>query len=69
MGQVIARAIMWIVIIAGVWYFAQQWKSGTPSEEEHDAMMDAARHYQNYKMEQDRAAGRLESDVPKLQQD
>lgn len=66
MAQVVTRAIMWLLIIAIVWYFAQQWKTGAPSEEEHETMMDAARHYQNYKMQMDQAGGKLESDIPQV---
>ena len=49
MGQILARAILWMSIIAGVWFFAQQWKNGKPSEEQRQRMMDAVRHYQNFK--------------------
>ena len=49
MGQVLARILMWGIIIAMVWYFAQQWNRGAPSEQEHQAMMEAARSYQEYK--------------------
>ena len=49
MGQVLARILMWGIIIALVWYFAQQWNRGAPSEQEHEAMMDAARSYREYR--------------------
>ena len=49
MGQVLARILMWGIIIAMVWYFAQQWNRSAPSEQEHQAMMEAARSYQEYK--------------------
>jgi len=52
MGQVLARILMWGIIIALVWYFAQQWNQSAPSEQQHQAMMEAARSYQEYKAQQ-----------------
>ena len=67
MGQVLARIVMWGVIIAMVWYFAQQWNKGAPSEQEQQKMMEAARSYQEYKAQlHEQEAG--ESSVPKPQQ-
>ena len=67
MGQVLARILMWAIIIACVWYFAQQWKNSAPSEKEQEAMLEAARSYHDYKAQLEQAEGRRESDVPQPQ--
>lgn len=67
MGQVLARILMWAIIIACVWYFAQQWKNTAPSEKEQEAMLEAARSYHDYKTQLQQTEGRRESDVPQPQ--
>ncbi len=67
MGQVLARILMWVLIIAGVGYFAQQWESSAPSEKEQEAMLDAARSYHDYKAQLEQVQGRGKSDVPQPQ--
>lgn len=67
MGQVLARILMWAIIIACVGYFAQQWRNSAPSEKEREAMLEAARSYHDYKAQLEQAEGRRESDVPQPQ--
>lgn len=64
MGRVLARILMWTLVIAAAWLFAQQWKNSAPSEKEQGAMLDAARSYRDYKARLEQAQGRRESDVP-----
>lgn len=66
MGRVLARILMWVIIIACVGYFAQQWKSTAPAGKERDAMRDAARSYLDYKAQLERAEEQRASDVPQL---
>ena len=48
MAHIITRILMWVFIVAAVWLFARQ-QSQRPSTQQHDAMRDAARHYQTEK--------------------
>jgi hypothetical protein len=64
-GQLLARILMWAVIIAMVWYFAQQWNRGAPSEQQHEAMMDAARSYREYQGQMQQEQAPPETELPR----
>jgi hypothetical protein len=66
-AQLLARILMWVVIISLVWYFAQQWNRSAPSEKEREAMLDAAHSYREYKARVQQGEGGMESDVPQPQ--
>jgi hypothetical protein len=57
MRIVISRILMWVAIVAAVWYFAQQRRSTEPNPQQEEAMRDAARHYLEFR-------GRTGSEVP-----
>jgi len=49
MGQIIGSVLMWAFIIGSFWYFSKKYRDNTPSEAQEQAMLDAARHYQEQK--------------------
>ena len=49
--QIFARVLMWGFIIAAALYFSRQYQQSSPTPEQEQAMLDAARHYSQFKLE------------------
>jgi hypothetical protein len=51
MLRLLLRILMWMPIVAALWYFSRYERAGTPGPDMRDAMQDAARHYHTYRTE------------------
>lgn len=66
MGQMLARIVMWGVIIGLVWYLGREYAAHRPNPAHTAAMQEAAQHYRAVREDMDRATG---GDVPQISPD